>query len=216
MSYQKLIEYCTANKVDLIAVSKTRSLKQIQILYDKGQRDFGENRVQEWLDKKDQLPTDIRWHLIGTLQRNKVKSIIPGIHSIQSISNFRILDKVQEESSICDVQTNVLLQFKLSSEETKSGFIYGDIFNKEFDPIAYPNVVFQGVMGMATFTDENAVVRSDFAKLKGIFDDLNSRYFSDQETFKSISMGMSGDYKLAIEEGSNMLRIGSLLFNDMA
>lgn len=215
MSFEYVNAFCQEQKVKLVAVSKTRTVKQILKLYNQGQRDFGENRVQEWLDKKDQLPDDIRWHLIGNLQRKKVKSIIQDVHCIHSLDNFRLVRKVQEDAEVVGKKISGLLQFKLSDEESKSGFIYGDVFNEHFNPSEYPNLNITGVMGMATFTDKKEVVRNDFKKLKTIFDDLKSRYYAHDDGFKNISMGMSGDYKLAVEEGSNMIRIGSLLFNDL-
>lgn len=211
MTYKELKAYCDKNNVELIAVSKTRSIQEIEALYNKGQRAFGENRVQEWLSKKEELPNDIRWHHIGQLQTNKIKSLIPDIYCIQSVSNERILNKIQELSYTHDVTTNVLIQFKIGKEEAKAGFENIMEFSKVYSAEKFTNINFQGVMGMASFVDDKNQIKNEFSELKIIFDELKTTVFKTKN-FKTISMGMSGDFAMAVEQGSNMIRVGSLLF----
>jgi pyridoxal phosphate enzyme (YggS family) len=200
--------------VTLVAVSKTKPIENIQNLYDVGQRIFGENRVQELEEKHQALPKDIQWHLIGHLQRNKVKYIAPFVALIHSIDSERLLDEVNLQAKKNNRKIKVLLQFYIAQEETKFGFDVEEIkelFSRR--PIqSFDSIEFCGVMGMASFSDDENQVRSEFKKLKSVFDFLKSTYFSQNPEFKEISMGMSGDYLMAIEEGSTMVRVGSSLF----
>jgi pyridoxal phosphate enzyme (YggS family) len=200
--------------VTLVAVSKTKPIENIQNLYDVGQRIFGENRVQELEEKHQALTKDIQWHLIGHLQRNKVKYIAPFVALIHSIDSERLLDEVNIQAKKNNRKIKVLLQFYIAQEETKFGFDVEEI-NELFtrrSPETFDSIEFCGVMGMASFSDDENQVRSEFKKLKSVFDFLKSTYFSQNSEFNEISMGMSGDYKLAIEEGSTMVRVGSSLF----
>jgi pyridoxal phosphate enzyme (YggS family) len=200
--------------VTLVAVSKTKPIENIQNLYDVGQRIFGENRVQELEEKHQALPKDIQWHLIGHLQRNKVKYIAPFVALIHSIDSERLLDEVNIQAKKNNRKIKVLLQFYIAQEETKFGFDVEEI-NELFtrsSPETFGSIEFCGVMGMASFSDDENQVRREFNNLKVIFDQLKSSYFSHSSSFSEISMGMSGDYKLAIEEGSTMVRVGSSLF----
>ena len=200
--------------VTLVAVSKTKPIENIQNLYDVGQRIFGENRVQELEEKHQALPKDIQWHLIGHLQRNKVKYIAPFVALIHSIDSERLLDEVNIQAKKNNRKIKVLLQFHIAQEETKFGFDLEEIkelFSRR-SPETFDSIEFYGVMGMASFSDDENQVRSEFKKLKSVFDFLKSTYFSQNSEFNEISMGMSGDYKLAIEEGSTMVRVGSSLF----
>ena len=208
-----LIELKKSNTT-LVAVSKTKPNEQILEVYQQGHRIFGENRVQELVTKHETLPQDIEWHMIGHLQRNKVKYIAPFVSMIHSVDNYKLLKEVNKQAVKQDRIINCLLQFKIAREETKTGFDLNsaqDMLDDGTFP-ALKNISICGVMGMATFTDDAQQVRSEFQKLKQIFDHLKSSTFSKNPTFKEISMGMSGDYKLAIEEGSTMVRIGSLIF----
>ena len=201
-------------KVTLVAVSKTKPASLIQDLYDNGQRIFGENRVQELEEKHQALPKDIQWHLIGHLQRNKVKYIAPFVAMIHSIDSERLLDEVNLQAKKNNRKIKVLLQFYIAQEETKFGFDEEEIkelFSRR-PTETFDSIEFCGVMGMASFSDDENQVRSEFKKLKSVFDFLKSTYFSQNSEFNEISMGMSGDYKLAIEEGSTMVRVGSSLF----
>ena len=200
--------------VTLVAVSKTKPIENIQNLYDVGQRIFGENRVQELEEKHQALPKDIQWHLIGHLQRNKVKYIAPFVALIHSIDSERLLDEVNLQAKKNNRKIKVLLQFYIAQEETKFGFDVEEIkelFSRT-PTESFDSIEFCGVMGMASFSDDKNQVRNEFKKLKSIFDFLKSTYFSQNPEFNDISMGMSGDYLLAIEEGSTIVRVGSSLF----
>jgi len=200
--------------VKLVAVSKTKPVGQIIQAYNAGQRYFGENRVQELLNKIDKLPRDIEWHMIGHLQSNKVKALVPFISLIQSVDSYKLLKTINAEALKISRVVDCLLQFHIAQEETKFGFsiseldeVFGSL---EFDNLK--NVRICGVMGMATFTSDTKQVHKEFSNLKNYYNSLKSRYFKDMPHFKEISMGMSDDYKIAIEEGSTIIRIGSLIF----
>ncbi len=204
------------SSVRLIAVSKTVAVEDIQTAYNTGQRDFGENRVQELLMKKDELPGDIKWHLIGHLQTNKVKYIAPFISMIHSVDSFRLLSAIDREAGRAGRIINCLLQIHIADETTKFGFFPEEVMTMigNEDPLQFQNILICGVMGMATFTDDHAKVRKEFSKLRKCYSDLKEKYFVGQQSFSEISMGMSGDYRLAIEEGSTMIRIGSNIFGE--
>ena len=198
----------------LIAVSKTRSDEEILHLYHQGQRAFAENRVQDLLAKYERLPKDIEWHQIGHLQTNKVKYIIPFIHLIHAVDSVRLLKEIDKQALKHERIVDVLLQFKIARESTKYGFdmpsAVAFLESPEFKELHHIRIL--GVMGMGTFTYDDQVTRREFKTLKGIFDQLQQRFFNNQAQFREISMGMSGDYRIAVEEGSTMVRIGSLLF----
>jgi pyridoxal phosphate enzyme (YggS family) len=204
--------------VKIVAVSKKRSVEEIMTAYNTGHRIFGENRVQELLGKKDQLPSDIEWHLIGHLQTNKVKQIVPFISMIESVDSAKLLSVINAEAEKAGCIVDCLLQFHIAKEETKQGFDKKDVFHllesEEFG--RFSNIRICGVMGMATFTDRKDVVQEEFRFLKNLFDDLKMKYFSDYKFFKEISMGMSGDYAIGVEEGCNIVRIGTLIFGNRA
>jgi len=197
----------------LVAVSKTRSLEEIMALYDEGQKFFGENRVQELVEKQKLLPEDIEWHLIGHLQSNKLKYIAHFVHTIHSIDSLKILAEVEKQAQAKDREIKVLLQLKIAKEDTKFGFDLKTILDKLEPELAkLEKVKIVGVMGMATFTEDMDQVRNEFKSLKSHFENIKTTFFPNDDSFSEISMGMSGDYKVAIEEGSTMVRIGSLLF----
>ncbi len=203
------------SQTTLVAVSKTRPNADIMDMYQKGQRIFGENRVQELVQKYEDLPKDIAWHMIGHLQRNKVKFIAPFVDLIHSVESIRLLEEIDSQAKKNNRVINCLLQFKIAEEEAKFGMQVNDI--KEFlqsdDYNTLQNTNIIGIMGMATFTQDKKQVRNEFRTLQSIFNELKEDIFHSKEDFKEISMGMSGDYKIAIEEGSTMVRIGSLLFS---
>ncbi len=212
--YKDISKYVQDRSVTLVAVSKTKPVSEIQPLYDQGQRIFGENRVQEVVEKYDDLPKDVEWHLIGHLQKNKVKYIAPFIAMIHSVDGIDLLKTIQKESLKNNRTIPVLLQFYIAEEDTKFGLDIQEA-NEIIDNYIegqFSNVKIVGVMGMASFTDNIDQVRQEFKSLKVIFEELKKRYFNTDDSFKTISMGMSGDYKIAIEEGSNMVRIGSAIF----
>lgn len=213
-SWKDIVEACKHSDAELIAVSKTQSIEDIQSLYDLGQKSMGENRVQELLDKKDKLPEDIQWHLIGHLQRNKVKYIAPFVCLIHAVDSIRLLKVINKEAAKNDRTIDCLLQFHIAQEESKFGIQLKDVeaFMNELKILELDHVCIRGVMGMASFVDNDTQVRNEFQRLKAVFDTLKQTYYSDYPSFDSISMGMSGDYKIALEEGSTMVRVGSKLF----
>jgi len=200
--------------VRLVAVSKTKPPEVILEAYHTGHKIFGENKVQDLVQKQQELPRDIEWHFIGHLQTNKVKYIAPFITLIHGIDSFRILKEVNKEGRKNKRIIPCLLQFHIASEETKFGFSEEEAREMlESDVFAgMKNIMIAGVMGMATFTDDHEQVRSEFRMLKAIFDGLKSDYFSGKGEFKEVSMGMSDDYTIAVEEGSTIVRIGSKIF----
>jgi len=202
--------------VKLVAVSKTKPADDIIEAYNTGQRSFGENRVQELLNKKDLLPVDIEWHLIGHLQSNKVKYIVPFITMIQSIDSYKLLVTVNSEALKINRVIDCLLQIHIATEETKFGFSMKELCeNLQSCNISnLRNIRIYGVMGMATFTSDTNQVKKEFRYLRDCFQSLKESYFKSESYFKEISMGMSGDYELAVQEGSTMVRIGSLIFGE--
>lgn len=211
---EPLIHKLAALNVKLVAVSKTYPPERILEVYALGQRLFGENRVQEMLAKHATLPDDIEWHMIGHLQSNKVKQIIPFVSMIHSVDSFPLLQEIDRQAQKADRMVNCLLQFHIAQETTKFGFSLEEALEmlqtEAFRSLRHVQIC--GVMGMATFTDNQALVRSEFRGLKNIFDALKQQFFLESMSFKEISMGMSGDWEIAVEEGSTMVRIGSLIF----
>jgi hypothetical protein len=202
--------------VKLVAVSKTKPAGDIIEVYNTGQRYFGENRVQELLNKKDLLPEDIEWHLIGHLQSNKVKYIVPFIAMIQSIDTYKLLVTVNSEALKINRIVDCLLQIHIAIEETKFGFLMSELCEnlQSCDISGLKNIRICGIMGMATFTSDTNKVKKEFGYLRNCFQSLKDCYFKSESYFKEISMGMSGDYELAVQEGSTMVRIGSLIFGE--
>jgi len=205
-----------SSSIKLVAVSKTRSPEDILEAYGTGHRIFGENRVQELLSKKDKLPDDIEWHLIGHLQTNKVRFIVPFISMIHSVDSFRLLKSINSEAKKINRVVDCLLQFHIAEEETKFGFNLNEAVemmeSNSFRQLG--SVRLCGVMGMATFTDDMELVRNEFRNLSGYFEELREKYFKQNPAFRELSMGMSGDFKTAIEQGSTVVRIGSIIFGE--
>lgn len=200
----------------LVAVSKTKPVEDILEAYRAGQRDFGENKVQEMVGKKDQLPADIRWHMIGHLQTNKVKYIVPFVHLIHSVDSLKLLRTVDKEARKVNKVQDVLLEIHIAKEPSKFGFVFEDLLAllREGTWRELTHVRICGVMGMATFTDDHEQVRSEFRYLHDCFDRLQQEFFAGASHFREISMGMSGDYPIAVEEGSTIVRIGTLIFGE--
>jgi len=196
--------------VTLVAVSKTKPSSALQEAYDAGQRIFGENKVQEMVEKWRQLPKDIEWHMIGHLQRNKVKYMAEFVSLVHGVDSFRLLKEINKKALQQNRTIDCLLQMHIAEEDTKFGLDKSDleeiVNSKEFEELK--NVEVKGLMGMATFTDDKRQVRREFKQLKSLFEDLKI----ELPQMKVLSMGMSGDYQIAIEEGSNMVRIGSSIF----
>lgn len=196
-------------EVQLVAVSKTHPVSAIQEVYDLGQRVFGENKVQELMEKAPLLPEDIQWHLIGHLQTNKVKYIAPFIDTIQSVDSEKLLAEINKEAGKNGRIIKVLLQVKIAAEDTKFGLEISEakeLFQQYIDG-KYPNITITGLMGMATFTEDEQQVRKEFLILKSFFDELNQL-----KTLNTLSMGMSDDFPVAIECGANSVRVGSAIF----
>jgi pyridoxal phosphate enzyme (YggS family) len=203
-------------EVTLVAVSKTKPNEAILEAYAAGQRIFGENKVQEMAQKSEELPKDIQWHLIGHLQRNKVKYIAPFVALIHGVDSFKLLKEIDKEGKKNNRVIDVLLQFHIAQEETKFGFSFEEaqemLEDREFVEMQHVNV--RGVMGMATFTENTSQVADEFRALNNFFLTLQGHFFKFNPTFDTVSMGMSGDYAIAIEEGSTMVRIGSSIFGE--
>jgi len=209
-SYKKLISKLQEKKVTLVAVSKTKPVEAIQHLYAMGQRDFGENYVQELAEKYEALPKDIRWHYIGHLQTNKVKYIAPFVHLIHSVDSEKLLKEINKQGEKHNRVIICLLQVYIAKEETKFGldFSEAEAILKKAD--SYKNVSIAGLMGMASNTEDNSLIEAEFRALNTFFHVVKPGIANPK--FEIISMGMSADYGIAIEQGSNMIRIGSLLF----
>lgn len=214
VAYEQLAADLGSHHVTLVAVSKTKSIQEIKELYELGHRDFGENYEQELVDKQSQLPKDIRWHFIGHLQSNKVKRLAPFIHLVQSVDSFKLLKEIDKQAQKNVRVVDCLMQVHIAQEETKFG-----LDEKELDELINTNsselrelrnVRISGLMGMASFTDDMDKVRSEFKYLRSLFD----KFKIDNVGFKILSMGMSADYSIAVEEGSTMVRIGSLIFGE--
>jgi pyridoxal phosphate enzyme (YggS family) len=201
-------------QVKLIAVSKTKPNEMLEAAYAGGQRAFGENKVQEMSDKADSLPKDMEWHMIGHLQRNKVKYIVPYVHLIHGVDSPRLLVEINKQGKKIDRIIPVLLQMHIAEEDTKFGLDQQELEellgSESFKEMG--NVAIQGLMGMATFTDDKDKVRREFKALKKTFDFVKEKYSGDNLDMQELSMGMSGDYQIAVEEGSTMVRIGSAIF----
>jgi len=204
------------NDITLVAVSKTKPVEEIKKKYNEGFINFGENRANELVQKFNLLPKDINWHMIGHLQTNKVKKIIPFISLIHSVDSLKLIDKIENESKKFGKKTNILLQVHIAKEKSKYGFNFKevrDFFKNQLDE-SYKNINIVGLMGMATFTNNKNHIRKEFKNLKIFYDEIKSISQKNNQKIKILSMGMSSDYKIAIEEGSNMVRIGSLIFGE--
>jgi hypothetical protein len=202
--------------VKIIAVSKTRTAGEIMEAYRAGLKDFGENKAQELAAKTSLLPDDIHWHFIGHLQTNKVKLILPVVHMIHSIDSLKLLRTVEKEASVLDRKVDCLLQFHIATEETKFGLDMNEAKTllHAFRDELMQHVRICGVMGMATFTEDMLLVEREFRLLKNYFDRIKSNYFFADDSFREISMGMSGDYLAAIRQGATMIRLGTVIFGE--
>ena len=198
------------DNVKTIAVSKRSTSEEILSVYNLNHKDFGENRVQDLIVKHNKLPKDINWHMIGHLQRNKVKDIIEFIHLIHSVDSLRLLDQINKESSKKNLKTNILIQVKVSQDVGKYGFLSDELDNvfKNYLSNKYGNINILGLMGMATLTDNISQIESEFSLLSSLYNK-----YSKMTNLKYLSMGMSGDYLLALKYNSNMIRLGSAIFN---
>ena len=202
--------------VKLIAVSKTKAVEEILEAYNAGQRDFGENLVQELVEKAEQLPKDIIWHQIGHLQTNKVKYIAPFISVIHSVDSLKILKEINKQALRNERTIDCLLQVHIAEEETKYGLGYDELIDilRSEDLKTLKNICIVGLMGIATNTKSERVIKEEFYELKTLFTGIKTSFFKEDEAFKEVSMGMSSDYKIAISQGSTMIRVGSLIFGN--
>jgi len=202
--------------VKLIAISKTHPAETVMIAYNAGQRIFGENKVQEMLSKCEQMPKEIEWHLVGHLQTNKVKFIAPFVKLIHSVDSLKLLAVINNEAKKNNRIINCLLQVYIAKEETKFGLAQDEIESilnsQEYKRMENIQVI--GLMGMASFTENTDQIRQEFKSLKIIFNNIKTQYFTDKDYFRELSMGMSSDFSIAIEEGSTMIRIGSIIFGE--
>lgn len=212
--YKQLTTELAPYGARLVAVSKTKPVEDILQLYHAGQRIFGENKVQELVSKYEALPKDIEWHLIGHLQTNKVKYVAPFVSLIQSVDSLKLLQEIDKQAAKNNRTINCLLQVYIASEETKFGLDETELISllnsSEF--AALNNIRICGLMGMATNTTNERQIESEFARLKNIFNTLQSRYFTQAPYFCELSMGMSSDYQLALQQGATLVRVGSILF----
>lgn len=220
MSIKENLEQIKKNFVSssclLIAVSKTKPVEDIREAYEAGIRDFGENKVQELAEKQQTLPKDIRWHMIGHLQRNKVKYLAPFVYLIHGVDSFKLLKEIDKEGKKVNRIINCLLQVHIAEEDTKFGLDEQELLEilHSLEIKELQNVKVVGLMGMATFTEDQQKIRQEFRKLKTIFNKLQSEKLPDNVMMQELSIGMSGDYLIAQEEGSTMVRIGSAIFGE--
>ncbi len=212
-AYLQLAEDLKNKNITLVAVSKTKPAEDILALYELGQRDFGENYVQELVDKQALLPPDIRWHFIGHLQSNKVKYIAGFVHLVHGVDSYKLLVEINKQAAKANRIIDCLLQVHIAQEETKFGFNDEELNDAIKQLLQLNNICITGFMGMASFTDDLEKVRSEFKYLKYLFDKYKQPQTANCK-IETLSMGMSSDYKIAVEEGSNMVRIGSLLFGE--
>ena len=214
--YKQIQQQLAQTGTTLVAVSKTKPAAAVQVLYEAGQRDFGENYVQELVEKQDWLAEELRWHVIGHLQSNKVKYIAPFVHCIHSVDSFKLLLEINKQAAKNERVIDVLLQLHIASEETKFGMDSHELLTLleyyEAQQEKLQHIRIRGLMGMASFTEDEQQLRSEFRQLKNTFENLKRSNFLFRDHFDTCSMGMSSDYKIAVEEGSTLVRIGSLLF----
>ncbi len=215
-NFKEIKNWCDERKVNLVAISKTYPVESITLLYKQGQRMFGENKVQEIMMKECQLPTDVQWHLVGHLQTNKVKFVAPFVSLIHSVDSLKLLQEINKHAIKNSRVQNVLLQIFIADEKTKFGLSEEECFSllerKEINKMK--NIRIEGLMGMATNTNDEKKVRKEFKGLKKMLDTIKKIYSSENIEMKTLSMGMSSDYKIAVEEGSNMVRLGSVIFGE--
>ncbi|MFN8238494.1 MAG: YggS family pyridoxal phosphate-dependent enzyme [Chitinophagales bacterium] len=200
----------------LVAISKTKPVEEIKLVYDAGQRVFGENKVQELVAKQEALPKDIQWHMVGNLQTNKVKYIAPFISLIHSVDSLKLAIEINKQAIKNNRIIDVLLEIHIAAETNKSGFSEDELVDhldiKAFDALKSVRIV--GLMGMATNTKSQVLIKNEFNRLKDFFEEIKTTYFKHSPSFNVLSMGMSGDYKIALEAGSTMIRVGSAIFGE--
>lgn len=216
MINREFLSQFTTKKITVVAVSKTKPAEQIRELFEAGHVHFGENKVQELVDKYEVLPRDIKWHMIGHLQSNKVKYIAPFVHLIHSVDSEKLIRMIDKEARKNDRMINVLLQVKIAKEDTKFGLEPEDLYGiiDKYNNNEFPNVKICGLMGMASLTENTRIIDKEFEFLHDLYIEIKEVYFNRAYYFKELSMGMSGDYQIALEHGATMLRIGTLIFGE--
>jgi pyridoxal phosphate enzyme (YggS family) len=214
-NYLNVLDKLSSYRAKLIVVSKFRSFDEIETVKSWGQNIFGENRVQELIAKNELHGSNLAWHLIGSLQKNKVKAIIPIVKLIHSVDSLSLLQEINKQAEKHEVVQECLLQIKIAKEETKQGLLPSEVkaflSDETFEQMKYIQI--RGLMGMATNTEDSQQIRSEFKQLRILFDEIKQDYFSDNLLFSEISAGMSDDFPIALDEGSTLVRIGSLIFN---
>ena len=215
-NYKEIKKWCASREVKLVAISKTQSIEKINALYKAGQRAFGENKVQEMIMKQCQLPPDYEWHLVGHLQTNKVKFVAPFVSLIQSVDSLKLLKEIDKHAANNQRVQPVLLQIFIADEETKFGLSDGECLKllQSSELTKLKNISIEGLMGMATNTLNEKKVAREFRGLKKLFDTIEKKHETENVKMKTLSMGMSSDYQIAVEEGSNMVRLGSIIFGE--
>lgn len=215
-NFYRILKEAERYNARLIVVTKNRELEDIRKVYATGHKIFGENKVQELIRKSDALPADIQWHLIGSLQKNKVRQIIPRVIMIQSVDSFELAKKIHQEAAGIDRRVAVLLEIKIATEKSKHGFIPADLIKSlsEEDWKSLDHIQIQGLMGMATYTSDHHQIRTEFKNLIALFNILKKEYFPTP-VFRELSFGMSEDYLIALEEGATMIRVGSKVFAEI-
>ncbi len=215
-NFKEIKKWCDEQQVKLVAISKTHPVESVTQLYKQGQRMFGENKVQELMVKECQLGPDIEWHLVGHLQSNKVKFIAPFVSLIHSVDSLKLLQEINKQANMNNRIQNVLLQIFIADEETKFGLSEEECISLVENPEMkkLKNIRIEGLMGMATNSDNEKKVRKEFKGLKKMFDSIAKKYSTENIEMKTLSMGMSSDYKIAVEEGSNLVRLGSVIFGE--
>jgi len=202
------------NEVEIVAVSKTKPISEIQAVFDSGHKVFGENKIQELVSKHEALPNEIKWHMIGHLQTNKVKYIAPFISLIHAVDSIKLLKEINKQAERNELVINCLFQIKIATEESKFGLDRDQAMNllqsEEYAQLRHVKVC--GLMGMATFTDDQSTIRSEFRMISDFMNELKATFFSGDPNFRILSLGMTNDFRIAIEEGSNLIRIGSAIF----
>jgi pyridoxal phosphate enzyme (YggS family) len=213
-NYTNIINELLPYGAKLVAVSKTKPVSAIEALYDQGQRIFGENKVQEMVEKQAALPKDIQWHLIGHLQTNKVKYIAPFVSLIHSVDSLKLLEEINKQAQKNNRVIDCLLQVYIAQEDTKFGLDKEELLDLLSHPSfkSLQNIKICGLMGMASNTDDEVVITQEFQTLNHLFNEIKAKYFIANERFTELSMGMSSDYKIALKQGATLIRIGSLLF----
>lgn len=214
-NYRNVLDKLSPYGAKLIVVSKYKSFDEIETVKNWGQNIFGENRVQELVAKKELHGSNLEWHLIGSLQKNKVKAIIPFVKLIHSVDSLSLLQEINKQAEKHEFVQECLLQIKIAKEDTKHGLLVSEVKAFLSDEVfeKMKNIQIRGLMGMATNTEDNQQIRSEFKKLRVLFEDLKQEFFSDSPFFSEISAGMSDDFPIALDEGSTLVRIGSLIFN---